>query len=519
MFLLTSLALSLNISVYYNTGTGQFTVQEGLWDAYSVARGLFLDTFLQTGYSELQIEGSEIINDATITSRAAGYAEAYLTRSLFKPHWENMKASLCKDWIVCQGDGTLPSALTDFMSADYQWVLEYLHQAGDTDFFRGCRLLLAQFQGLVDGYNNFSTDTISYGELWAYVSSRHLYDLARNLGVAKERAIQPLLRQATGFVAHPGDFKDIYIGHTSWRNYGESLKIAKRYRFRFPDNLTRFDRRVSSSAVFMLHSDDDFEMSDNAVVHLSSSIAVNKSVISTQISAMGLPSWMRALASSYASSSPSQWFTNYQTNPLQISGIEHLIVDLKKFKYADGFDTGFAFVVDEYINGILGQDVSTAMQNNGYVGTYDIPLIDEIYDRAGYPGFAAEQPLFFDREQAARPQILKARARITAFNHLRTLIRLNDPAKVVQQQNSTAAAIAARYDLLSTNAGCYGAIDAKATSLARILHLQWEGVTSPTFDNSPVFSFNCDACANVAHGGLPDVLNSTWNSHYFDLAL
>jgi hypothetical protein len=347
-----------------------------------------------------------------------------------------------------------------------------------------------------------------------------LFDLGRFFNVSRSTADNLLKRRSTGYVGHPGDFRDFFIAHSSWRSYSEATRIAKRYRLRFPDNVTQFDRRVVSGYPFLLHSDDDFQLQDNAFAVLSGSIALSDSFItSAQISPAGLPPWLRALASSMIATSGNTWLANYQTSPMAVSGLEYCLIDIKHFQYQQGFSPGFVLIVDEIPGKIRGQDFTADLIQSKYFAIYDIPRIAEMYESAGYPELAQTQPLFYDRDQSSRVQILRARGTITTFSKMKLFIRLNNPTVVAQQQGLYSTGMAARRDLDQANAFCDGSIDGKVTSLTRMMHLHWEGINSPTYDDLPGFSFNSNPCFGIAHTGIPMNLTFPWASNYFDLNL
>lgn len=506
------------ISVYYNSATRDFSVHAGIYDKNAAARAIFEDTFDQTGWANLQIDVRGNYNN-TVRMKAAGVAEGYLTKTLFLNHKKNIENSLCENWIECSS-GNIPTDIDQFFSDNYEWVKQYLASAPSSDFIAACKLVMEQFEGIVYGSNLVSGEKLTSAKLWEYASHKSIYDLARMKGIAKTRSI-PLMRKGTGFFSTPSNFKDLYIGHASWSDYVESLKIAKRYRIVLEGNMSMYDRRSISGVPFMIHSDDDWEITDNGFVHMSAGIAMSDEAIKKITpSSEGLPSWLRASAASLESNTGKSWGESYCHKPLALSGIEHLLIDVKQLKYGEGLSPHFAVVVDEIPGLVDWKDVSEEAEKTQYYGIYDVPRIDSVYQAAGYKSLAAANPLIFDKEKSARVKILENRHRVRSFENTKTLIRENDPVKITYQEKKYNAAMAPRSDLEESGSTCDGAIDGKATSLTRILHSYWQGINSPTYDDLPVFSFSgSKCCMETVHQGIPDKLEFEWQDHYFDLDL
>ena len=510
--------LAKTISVYYNSAVAQFSVQEGIYDKSAAARAIFEDSYDQTGWANLQIDVRGNYPNS-VRMKAAGVAEGYLTKGMFLNHKKNLESALCENWIQCQS-GEIPTEIEQFFSENYEWVKNYLKTAQSSDFVEACKLVMEQFEGIVYGCNMVSGEQVTSEKLWQYVKHKAMYDLARMKKMAQTRKI-PMMKKGTGFVSLPSNFKDMYIAHASWRDYSESLKIAKRYRIVLEGNMSMYDRKSMSGVPFMIHSDDDWEITDNGMIHMSAGIAISDDVIAKVTPRpVGLPSWLRATAASLESNTANSWADSYRQEPLALSGVEHFVVDVKQLKYGEGVNPNFAVVVDEIPGRCASVDVSKEIHQTQYYGIYDIPRISAIYDAAGYAQLATANPLIFDKEKSARVKILANRHRVRSFENTKTLIRENDPDTITYQEGKYEAAMAPRSELEKTGASCDGAVDGKATSLTRILHAYWQGVNSPTYADLPVFTFSGSSCCKeTVHEGIPDKMEFGWQDHYFDLDL
>lgn len=510
MFLLGavfSAAVCRRISTYYDAATDSFVYAEGTNDRYAVARGFF-DPGNESGWAQLQIDAAEH-SDIYVEARAAGFTEAVLTRDLFDAHFANVMGTLCERYVNCDSTGTpLNIELQAFFNANYEWVKEYVSRDDDDELFKALKLCFMQFRGLVEGYNYRSGKNVSAYDLWLYVNHESVYNIARRLMVAKDAGY--FYSQGSAFVAHSGDFRDLFVGHAAWKPYGYSRRIAKTYNMDV-GNFSRVQKRVVAGYPFLLHSTDSFQITDNAVVHMSTAIALSDDVIQRNApNNRCFPTWMKLIGATMVSESAAQWLDYYQIFPMGADGVEHVLVDLKQFKYHSGFNDGFLYVIDDIPGGpAVAVDKSDEIGENGYFASVDIPSVEGVAEAAGYSTLAKEDPMMFDASQSPRMKIFRDRHSIVNYDELKSLIRLNDLA-IAEQMNSPVNAVAGRYDLLEKNCSWYGAIDGKTTSLRRILHLVWDGIASPSYDKLEPFAFSRSKCAALPHEGVADELKYEW---------
>jgi hypothetical protein len=510
-----------SVSVYYNENEDRFNVVENSYDHVAPARAIIFESVTKTGWTELHIETPRSCSDQDVCSEAAGVAEGYLTADLFDNHMINVQNELCRTVIHCKPDGSFPDVLTAFMKNNSEWTERAIDGAGSSDFITAARLFQKQISGLTIGYNFSRGKSLDRSLLWTYLSADMLPDIARTLGVAQSGSENFFPRMGTGFISHPGDFRDLLIAHTSWSGYGISQKIAKRYRVRHGLGWSSIDRRSCSSLPFVIHGGDDFQMGDNGMLIMSSPVGISNSVISS-VSYEGIPHWLRALAATQVSNSSGLWIENYNHEiGLRINGIEYLIIDSKRLVFGDRMRDNAIVIVDEIINMTRAQDFTDRFAKDGYFAIYNIPRIDEVYQRAGYSDLAAIDRLLFDQNQSARKLIFEdyiVSSKVRDLASLKQLIRLNNPQVIARQRGRYIPAVAARGDLEVPDGKCGGAVDGKVTSLTRMLHLQWEGINSPSYDELVPFNFTtATACTGVKHQGIPDALRFSWIPHYFDL--
>jgi len=511
------------ISVYYNDTKKSFYFIENVYDSSSPARGLYQDKINETGWGDLQIEGPRMMDDS-IESRAAGFAEAILTGHLLKPHMRNIYSHLCQNFIKCPGNYTIPEDITKLFKNNYDWTRETVMASPlDDPYYFAAHMMIYQIDGLVEGYNYlYPNDPITVYDLWTYYGHSGIYDIARSLNMAKNPNPTPIIRRGTVIVGQTAQPDDVYMAQTAWRSYGEAQRLAKRYRIRYSSHFSSVDRRSLSGYPFMLHSDDDFYLTDNGLAIMSTSIALsNEYIKSVKYTPQGFPSWFRMIVSAQYSHSCEDWYQQYRPSPFYGAGIEYVVVDIKKFKYKQGFDDEFIYAVDEIPELIVGGDVTSRMRDRRFFGSYDVPFFEDVFKKAGYTVFSAESPDLYSYEQSIRAKILQRKAQsFSDFESMKKLIRLNDPATIEEQKGSTANAIAGRLELVRpmTDATCTGAYDAKVTSVGRMLHMMWVGQSGASHDDLPkLYLDHCDPCDFEAREGIPSYMANDWVHNYFEI--
>jgi hypothetical protein len=514
------------MSAFWNKDTQSFTFTN-TYDDSAAARAIYSNDQNATGWYNLQVEGDRI-TDNIIESRASGILEGRLTHELFKKHRSNVYAHICDKYVNCN-NGKIPDNIYKYFQQNYDWVESHLEGSpADDPFFFAARMTFAQFNGLVEGYNMENpSDPITKYDLWMYMAHPLIIDLSRinSIGGAKEDAPQ-MPRRGTAVVGQSSSVDNVFIGQSAWRHYGESIRLAKRYRIRYntSDDIQIADRRTLSSYPFMIHSDDEFTISDQGLVIVSSSLTMSKEKLATVMpSVQGLPYWLRNIAATLASHSASEWKDYYFPLSSTGTGIEYLIVDIKKFVYKDTFQKEFIFVVDEIPLMIDGRDVTEHFLDKRFFGSYDVPFLQTIYNAAGYKELAASNPAWYSYNESNRARILQVNAQ-TFYddNAMKTFIRKNDP-EMKQQEGSPFNAISGRAELLKDPEipMCFGAYDAKYTTIPRILHSQWVGQVGATRDSNlpPLILDTNSVCKDEARDGVDTHMYNDWADHYFDIEI
>lgn len=517
IWLFSLLVSSEMISVYYNATSKKFYHQLGKYDALAYARGIFNNNINTSGWADLHIESSSGYSD-DIQAYTAGFAEGAINQDLFKLHRQNAYSNLCNGFIKCTNNA-IPFEIVEFFKTNYQWALNDIQGPHPQDgFYFAASVFLKQLTGIVDGYNAVNpNDQITIEDLWLYNCRSEIFDVYRHLNTIPATTEPFVERRGTIFITSPNKYDDVVYGHTSWRSYGDSIKMSKRYRLRFRNNNNKILRKAISSYPFMIHSDDGMTITDQALVIGSTSIAIASDPVLKKINPQGYPHWFRELIASQLSHNGDEWATFYEQKPSGTCGVQHLILNMKNFMYKEDLLDHSVDLIDEIPGLITKDDVTNLTETRDYFGSYDVPYNKSVFVTAGYDTLVAMNPDLFSYEDSSRAKIIADKVpRIQNIKGSKDIIRYNDLTNEYQKKNAMLG-ISPREEINGTK--CWGSIDAKITSVPRALHLHWYGISGPPNNGFGNFTFSKykDKCAQTSHFGLPDDLSFDWIGHYFDL--
>lgn len=519
LFSFASSEVRSTVSVYYDAASESYTHVSGEYDSRAAARAILIDNHEKNGWFDLHVEANEA-NDDEIQAYAAGYAEGFISQSLFKPHMNNVYSNLCNKYIKCE-NGKIPTNVKSWFDYNYKWVkntIESNSETGYLEFYWCANLMLITLNGMVKGYNSVDpNEQITIQDLWMFNSKSDILNVYRKLNSVDPTQEPVLEKGGTMYVTQFGEHEELTVAHSTWDSYGSSTKMSKRYRLHFHNVFSKISRRSLSSYPMMLHSDKGMTITDQGLVISATSIAIASSDLLNFISIQGFPFWLRELIADYISYNAKEWMENYECFPAG-SGVEWTIVNLKQFLYRNDLLENSIVVIDEIPTMINFNDVTeVADHKNQYFASFDIPYDKEVYKLAGYEKLASINPDLYSYENSSRDKILGERAH-AVNNRLsaRELIRYNN-INDNNQLNRPDLGISLRKEQ-ATSPYCVGAIDAKITTVSRALHLHWEGAVGPSFDTIEPFKFdNYQVCHDVKHDNVPDELGFGWTNHYFDI--
>jgi hypothetical protein len=497
---------------------GKLSLRSGGPSKGAVAWGTFQDSLNQTGWGILNVHSSEAFSD-DLQHEAAGMVEGYLTARHIHTAYINAVG------YVFQGNPSAPAL--KFLSDQVSWATKQAKAKSEDPFWQHVGALVAQLKGLESGYRlrgdvpELTSSAFhvlnSVGDLFqilpavdlawrmhfANMSSQELRDFVRSRGMC------------SALIKVPGDFKDLFMAHSSWFSYGDTDRIFKHYHFQF--HAPSGANRVSfSSYPGYLSSLDDFYMMDSGLGMIQTSNSLLNNTLLELIKPESLLAWQRVRSANAIAKTGKEWFEAFRTDASGTYVNQYMVVDFKLFKPATALKDGTLWVIEEIPGLVVGADQTETLRR-GYWPSYNVPYYPEIYTRSGYKDDRLGPDGQY--ELAARAKIFRRdQASVVDMDSFKRIMRYanySDPyAKHSDGRVDYGAAICMRGDLANNGhgqpSGCY---DSKVTSyLHGFWNLSAEIVNGPSSTSSdgtgglsgnPPFQWRSSFNA-TRHYGLPE---------------
>ena len=497
----------------------------------AAASGSYNRSLNATGWNVLKIVTSAAYSDHD-QAYAAGFYEGHATSEDIERFYHIYQESFVAM------NASITESINNYFSEHLAWIDQQVVSEGNTsDRWRHMSLILQQLRGLRDGFNSkrqlhnaskWSTVDLLYlvalGDLWdlqSYFSSEASRDWSN---VPRDEFLGWLVGRSrcSALIKVADDLSDIFFGHTTWSTYKTMLRIYKHYTLNFNSVPMASTTMSMSSYPGMLTSLDDFyvnEGSELAVMETSLEV-YNKSMYAGNILPQSLLYWERALLANRAANSSKEWSAIFGEMNSGTYNNQWMVLDLKKFTPNQPLPPDTLWVLEQMPGMIATRDVTDYLRY-GYYPSYNVPMNEELYDRAGYPAvLAAQGPQMLSYQSCVRANIFRRdQAKVDSLDTFKLLMAYNDYENDPLSYDEPAFAVSARVDLQVNPAHrqCVGGIDSKVSSVVR-----WKGTKSveatsgPTLQQ-PVFEFsgaswmtNRSSCG--PHVGLPSVFNFGYQS-------
>lgn len=290
---------------------------------------------------------------------------------------------------------------------------------------------------------------------------------------------------------------DIMAGHNTWSDYSELIRVLKFVSFAFEGDNLLFGLKPKtlnfSSYPGVLFSGDDFYVLDTKVVLIQSTLnVINKFVYRDLIDMKKyIPEFMRLQITNFSSNSAVDWVNKYKSWENHMYITQWMAVDFnvlkklndqrkqyfvsnpnatsedlqKDLKNPDKFiQSGLIILAEEAPKSILSKDLTQALLEKGYYGSFNISYFPKNQEILGMKYF--KNVNFFDKEYNPRFYILgKIQENVKNLESFKDLMMYNSFKKNRSDFKDDPSfydagnGISARYDLSS---GTYnGGIDFK----------------------------------------------------------
>ena len=357
------------------------------------------------------------------------------------------------------------------------------------------------------------------------------------------------------------DYSDVFVGHATWADYSELLRIWKTYTFPLSDAAAK--QMSFSSYAGMISSTDDWYVTDQQLLITETTTQVEDVSTLKEIDPhTQIVSWVRTMVANRLSTNGPEWSKNYVQGNSGTYNCQWMVLDYKMFEKNKKPLPNF-FTMTEIIPGMYhyedmtstillrgekkctlkaGEDAQSAthlqcLQDHMYWPSINRPYWSDIRQRAGYP---VEDPSavnneFFSFENNPRGNVFaRDQSHIKTIQDMMQMMAYNDPLDTVQQDPGHG--IASRYDLPGSDSSDdelrpSGALDFKVSNSNMVKQLMTVAQIGPTHEthlpswritelgkqaesretiNKPFRWDDQPSFANVPHYGIPMELNFDW---------
>eukprot|EP00490_Sorites_sp_Unknown_P029332 CAMPEP_0114659680 /NCGR_PEP_ID=MMETSP0191-20121206/18316_1 /TAXON_ID=126664 /ORGANISM="Sorites sp." /LENGTH=258 /DNA_ID=CAMNT_0001885597 /DNA_START=873 /DNA_END=1649 /DNA_ORIENTATION=+ len=249
---------------------------------------------------------------------------------------------------------------------------------------------------------------------------------------------------------------------------------------------------------------------DSGLAMLQTTNSVPNSTLYDLVTPQSLYAFQRVrIANALAHNGP-EWFKYISNNNSGTYNNQYMIINYGIFEPNEPLKDNFLWVIEQIPGFVDGQDF-TGVLERGYFASYNVPALESVYNKSGYPELVKSKGVVNSYDLAPRARIFRRDSNsVTDLESYTKLMRYNNYKEDPIENNDPVWAICARGDLESTDASPFGAYDTKASNLSMILNMQAITMNSPTYDDLPPFDWNDWPEYKNYHEGIPDKMDFPW---------
>eukprot|EP00483_Globobulimina_turgida_P001708 UN01710 len=258
-----------------------------------------------------------------------------------------------------------------------------------------------------------------------------------------------------------------------------------------------------------LESLDDFYLMDSGLAMLQTTNSIPNNTVYDLVTPYSLYAWQRVRIANALSKTGEEWYKNVANQNSGTYNNQYMIINYALFKPNEPLADNFLWVIEQMPGLVAGQDMTDIVER-GYWGSYNVPAIEEIYIRSGYPGLVEKFGPQESYDLAPRARIFRRDANsVSDLEGTQMFLRYNNYTTDPLENNNPMWAICSRGDLQTRGSpsGCY---DTKASNLSMILKMQAIVINGPTYVDNPPFNWKDWPAYADKHEGIPDLMKFDW---------
>lgn len=495
----------------------------------AVASASFSNQIRENGWSFLRVVTNEVYSDEE-QAYGAGLLEGNLTCDLMKDRWANVFHEMCEG-----KDGRhFCNKLWEYLNNNKRWLKDQLETYfGTHSTWHQVGLTLKQLQGLQDGCQGSLVNDGDHKVLRDFTfllfSLKQDTDDLRN-ALFNQKGQRPGSGSALIKWISGGNDGDLLVGHVTWNDYSDMIRILKNYEFYFhrtdaPDSPQIPGHNMTfSSYPGALHSGDDFYLISSGLATLKTTLSNDKRNLWDFVEGGEfIPEFMRSMAANRLATDCSLWINNFFWFSSNMYSNQWMIIDYKEFEnFHKRNSNNLLWIYEQGPDWKYFEDETIVLQRQGYWPSYNVPYYSPV-DRMSGPTQKVQKGGSI-YEDNARAQIFRRNQSLvinldTMYNLLRSNNYLNDPLSICNctPTHNAMLALSARGDLNPVQ-GTYplrelehmpfGAIDLKITNYRLFQSLQFEAVSGPPYESESLTPFQWNTYENhnsISHVGQPNL--------------
>lgn len=428
---------SKGMSVVLDTQNGaSLRVEQGIRGVEGIAWGKFEDTIETNGWGKLTLDAtpsSDVASDVKMYS--AGFLEGLLTCVRISQHYANQHELLMTDE---KGHHSLQAIKKMFaneiayIKGKINMVPHTMAYEPDDVYWRHIRYNFFQMWGIKDGYNHAAKHykvhelslldmvVLNRGGEWPtlmdaytpFATSERMQAQAPSAVFVQEemRKARRKLVNASALdgvdlsdeawekkVARDGHCSamvkvtdhadDVLVGHTTWNDYSQMMRIFKYYTFPLANAESMVKTIGMSSYPGCISSTDDFYIMDSGLVVMDTTMELlalgefNK--VQDFPAAPHVPPFMHIMAINRLATSASDWAIKYQSDGGQANtgtyNAQFMIVDYNRFDKrtrdpVHRIQDNLLWVLETIPGKMQADDMTSVLRQNGYWASFNRPF-------------------------------------------------------------------------------------------------------------------------------------------------
>jgi hypothetical protein len=478
----------------------------------------FNDSMNDTGWYQLHVTGFSNASSPDVL-RCGGALEGFLTAHAidryFAVVWE------MQDW---EQPLIYPPKLAAYLAANLKHIRESVVAYQESAYWQSIGLIIAQFDGLVEGYH-LAGGKLNESDIWFLQCSSDVEDISSIVGYDPQPGSNKARRRwiergshCSGLVQILPDFSDLFFAHDTWSDYRDLRGQLKEYHFPVPE--FKAQTIVLSTRVGLLSSTDDFYAADTGLFVLETTMNNFNDKLYKYCDPAQLFTWLRAVHATWTTDSGQEWTETFIRYNSGTYNNEYLIVDSKRLKRFEKPTADLLWIIEQYPGVYRSADITRELVNQGYFPSFNTPWFEDLYSLAGFPEIVADwgdDGDYWTYTTSARFYTFARECpRVKTFEHFKALMRYNNWRRDIYSNGDPGQQIMARYDQREHRsprlpARKFGGLDSKCLRLTEARNkLRFVAFASPTYDidnGIPMFTFSG---AGLDHRELPDVWNFSW---------